>query len=901
MKKPVESIFTEARSEVTLRSTDNVFSKSDIWVERQNFYGRTKGTKDDTYLIVGFDTEFKTPAEPVSRDGIKAGEAKYQVLSYQVHCSVYDPAQPAAQEWSGICYPNDGERLSLSDILIFAAWKGIQSGAVSVLPTRVYLVGHFTKADMPALSDFQDLTEMMSSVRNTFLSLDSGISVKLGQTDGGSVELLVILRDTMLLTPAASKSLATLGDLVGLPKIILDPDPALENHFKENMDQLLRDRPEAFEEYAINDAVICVRYLEQLIDQCEEILGKRKVPATLSSIGVDLLLKAWIDAGFEPLDILGKEKIETRYFSKRLGHYVKKKEDVDVREVDRHVRTATECYHGGRNEQFWFGPAFEDDWTDYDLAGAYPTAMSMIGKPDWRSSFVSMKLRDYTADTLGVAEVEFEFPKKVRFPTMPVRTENGLVFPRKGVSDCAAPEIAVAKALGAKLKIRHGVIVPTDPSVLIFGEFIKDCVAKRQSFKKGTLKNLFWKEVTNSTYGKTAQGLLKKRVFDLRDREMKELPPSKVTNPFFAAYITSFVRGTLGEVMNALPPEVCVFSCTTDGFLTNATPDQMAAATCGKLSGMYHDSRFGLTGVREMLEIKHQVRKPLGWRTRGQATLVEGKTDKGDDTNIVLAKGGIWTTHYLREVRPRNDYIVDLFAKREPTTVIPTTGGVGIREMVEFDTDFVEKVTSKRLNMEFDWKRRPSAVWFDTAMPHVAFATQPWDTIDEFTAMRAYWEQFGIDSPRCIKTVEDFRALAVHVLSKSALADGGSAYLRKSDPDIKRLRQVMCGAWKKSAAGLTYKEVARTADQFAVLLTEAGVPCKRSDVENYRQQFVPQMCPKTPAVMDALKRLRRMFPSLQVDQIVSPSTGIDMLRAIGKPTPFLPQGAASPELLEAAE
>ena len=125
--------------------------------------------------------------------------------------------------------------------------------------------------------------------------------------------------------------------------------------------------------------------------------------------------------------------------------------------------------------------------------------------------------------------------------------------------------------------------------------------------------------------------------------------------------------------------------------------------------------------------------------------------------------------------------------------------------------------------------------------------------------MREYWEQFGIDSPRCIKTLDDFRELAVHVLSKSALADGGSAYLRKTNPDINRLRQMMCGAWKKSAAGLTYKTVAKTAVQFAALLTEAGVPCKRSDVENYRKPFVPKVCPKTPAVMVALRKLKVIF------------------------------------------
>ncbi|MEG8052909.1 hypothetical protein QP185_05975 [Sphingomonas aerolata] len=64
--------------------------------------------------------------------------------------------------------------------------------------------------------------------------------------DGGAVEKLVILRDTMLLTPATSKSLWELGKLVGVPKITVDPDPERELFYKKNMDILLRDKPDVF-------------------------------------------------------------------------------------------------------------------------------------------------------------------------------------------------------------------------------------------------------------------------------------------------------------------------------------------------------------------------------------------------------------------------------------------------------------------------------------------------------------------------------------------------------------------------------------------------------------------------------------------------------------------------------
>lgn len=100
-----------------------------------------------------------------------------------------------SQEWGAVCYPEDGEidnRLSLSDLLRFAVWKGVDNGVVTSVPDKIYLVGHFTRADIPAFSDFKDLTQMMSSVRNTFLSIDGHILgrnfVDAGVSDTGEVQ-----------------------------------------------------------------------------------------------------------------------------------------------------------------------------------------------------------------------------------------------------------------------------------------------------------------------------------------------------------------------------------------------------------------------------------------------------------------------------------------------------------------------------------------------------------------------------------------------------------------------------------------------------------------------------------------------------------------------------------------
>lgn len=743
-----------------------------------------KQSADKSYIIIGFDTEYKTPDHPLELEDIKEGKGNYQVLSYQFHCETN-----SGKKWSGIACPDSDERMTLGQYLVFALASGIRDGAINVLPTKIYLVGHFTRADVPAFSDFQGLTKELNSVRNTFISIDRyvAVDIKFGKE---TVRLKVFVRDTMLLTPATSKSLSTIGELVGIPKILLDADPKRELYLKQNMDVLRQTDWELFQRYALNDAVICVEYLKRMIELYESLTGKAKVPVTLTSIGVDLLIKSWVDElEAEKLEILGKEVVSEDRWDKKKGYYVKIHKEVSLQECFWHEAFVTECLHGGRNEQFWFGPCFEDVWTDYDLSSAYATAMSLIGKPDWKKFKFSKKVADYGPQTLGFACVSFKFPQSVRYPTMPVRTVNGLVFPIEGTTNCGAPEIAIAKDLGATLTIHHGVIIPTDNAVKVFGHFIKDCLAKRKQHPKGSLNNLFWKEVANSTYGKTAQGLREKRVYDMRDRQTKPLPPSKITNPFFAAYITSFVRAVLGEIINSLPQSVLVFSCTTDGFLTNSTDAQMKRAQTGRLAKLFAATRKDMTGEPAVLEKKHSIRMPLGWRTRGQATLKEGPEKPGEkDFHIVLAKGGIYTRGEYDTEQAKNQLITGMFFKRQPSDQIHMEVKTGIRDMVDFDSDLVDKKVTRRLNMEFDWKRVPYAAGNSEVYNHIVFSTSPWQSVEQFQKVREIWQRYQKKNLTCIKTIDQYRSFATFAETVGNVGVKDQTYIKKKDGDILRLR-----------------------------------------------------------------------------------------------------------------
>lgn len=840
-----------------------------------------------SFLVIGYDTEFKTPPLALSRQEVAEGKGNYKVLSYQVHCKVYGGPAARSSEWSAICFADGDKRLTLGELLTFAIARGRSEGAIETAPRTIFLVGHFTRADMPALGDFAQVVDGMDNIRNTFVTFGNGLKVQYRFPDGDPVQLTVHVRDTMLLTPAASKSLEALGDLVGQSKISLGPDPATDLYYKENMDALLSDDPELFERYAINDAVICVKYMDRLIGLCKSLLGPTAdVPLTLSGMGMNLLLNDWQakhgSKGYQSL--LGKEEVLQKTYNKKTGRYTQKLEWRSVEKAHLHAPLATECYHGGRNEQFWFGPSHESIWTDYDLSGAYPTAMANIRTPDWQGMRLCADVRAFQPGVLGMALVEFAFPPTVRLPTLPVRTDNGLVFPRSGRSYCGAPEIAVAVALGATVKIEYGVIVPYKDDTRIFGEFIAGCVKKRQSYAKGSLDNLFWKELSNSTYGKTAQGLRDKRVYNLRARATEDLGPSKITNAYFATYITSFVRAVLGEIMNKLPTTVTVFSCTTDGFLSTASEAEMESALSGPLCQLFSSSRHSLTGKRDVVEIKHVCRRVLGWKTRGQATLKKGSNIPFGAGPTVLAKGGI-RTHADKNVDQQNAEIVELFLKRTPDMMVMIEPLTGMRDIVELGNDLVRKLITRRLNMEYDWKRRPVSASMSVAPSHLAFATEPWDTVEQFTTVRDQWDNYNDGRHHCLKTVEDFEGFGRHLLSKTSLSRADSRYLKKLNPDISRLRQSLCSAWHISAAGLIK---GGSASDFAAVLKAAGIPCKVTDVENGKKKpFEPHRSPETPPVVDALKLLQLAIPGLRSDVLLaSRSNGIDILQAVDRRNPF---------------
>ncbi|AHD02289.1 DNA-directed DNA polymerase [Leisingera methylohalidivorans DSM 14336] len=878
------------------------------------------------YLVIGFDTEYQRETV-TNADG--QVELRNQVLSYQYSCRVITPDNADSEpHWSGIVLPKgrgDDKRLTVTEFVEHALTAGFRALPDLKVPVDVYLVAHFTRADVPGFSDFKDEASRkamnLENVRNLFMNVSKDIDVKLKRAGGSRpIRLKVKIRDTIALAPTGAKSLAQLGDILGFEKLKLSDDPDKELHYKQHMAEFMEANWRLFREYAIRDAEICAQYTSRIIRLYCDKTGKFKLPVTLTSIGVDLIRSYWEGQGLDPLAVVAKEEVEETYWSKKHNQSKTRKKTVSTQKLHWNEDFFTECYHGGRNEQFWFGPAPEGVWYDYDLASAYPSAMALIGAPHWDTiraiGSTDELLTRFAPDDLAFANVDFEFPDGVRYPVLPVRTENGLLFPRKGNSTTHISEILLAKQLGCRISLVEGRQIDCDriisrteeyaPAKRPFIGFASNCINERLKHPKKSLDNLFWKELVNSTYGKTAQGLRERRIYDLRDAETKPLEPSKITNPVFAAFITAFCRGVLGEIMNALPPEVQIFSVTTDGFLTTATDKQMRAAAFGPLGRRYLDARRMLAGEWGIYEIKHVIRQPVGWRTRGQATLQPSSPSDWEgtgmvpkeDERVVLAKGGIKLDGLLSKSE-QNAEITRLFFERKPTDKLLVTMGAGIREMYEQGMDFVDKTMDRRLSMEFDWKRRPAQAGEVSASygsgktcKHLAFSTGPWDTVEQFNTVRAIWSQYNKEAPHCLKTVRDYQAFASYFEGKLAAQGDAGRYLAKADGPLKRLRRDLAIAHKLRKAGThelkpnafgrerLAKDSKLKVKELAEFLADAlDVPCTKTDLDNARKKtvFTPHQVPRTAEAVSVLEAVRReLFPLLEIDQFVTPKAAFSL-------------------------
>lgn len=705
----------------------------------------------DLTLYIGFDTEYVFNPETQQND----------ILSYQSYVVL-----PDNTGISNIIYPPDSQkksRLSFKDFLFQTITPLLETGVITKWPGIINIYAHFIRADIASFANFwSDYKILLKGIRGTVSSFKNRYGIDFDEQQERRVKTEQIMFDkrtspprcsnvafidTLLITPGGM-GLAECGELLGLPKLTI-PAPYSITNMRE---YLLGDRA-GFEAYALRDAEIAVRYALQVRNFCARELMIDRVPATIGAMAVSRFTKTLKENNMSPEVCLGTH-IKTRELwltEKQAFRTIKNPASVPSREL--FETFPINCYHGGRNECFMMGVTPSDHWYDYDLAGAYTTGLLDILTPDYGNIRLSKNPDDYCGHVMGFALVTFRFPESVPYPSLPVRTDQyGLFFPLSGESWATAPEIELALSLGAEMTIHSGIIVPwicdTSPhnseSTSVFLPFVQQVRENRNRHIKGSLEEKFWKEIGNSLYGKLAQGLRAKTAFDTARGLNRSLPPSSVTQPFFAAHVTGFIRAVVGELMNALPSDSSVVSVTTDGFLTNCPLDKINMS--GPLSSRFQSLCDIVDPGSSMLTCKHEVSQLIAMKTRGQLTYraIQGKP-------VVHARAGVKPPADI----PRsdyNDYMVDLYLNRLPGQTLSRSTLISTREMWLSESDLVSREQDIRLNLEFDFKRQPVQPAMNEG--HLLMSSRPWDNMEEALQQRSLFDDWR--QTHTLKTLADW-------------------------------------------------------------------------------------------------------------------------------------------------
>lgn len=804
----------------------------------------------DLTLHIGFDTEYVFNPETRQND----------ILSYQSYVVL-----PDNTGISNIIYPPDSQkksRLSFKEFLCQTITPLLETGVITKWPGIINIYAHFIRADIASFANFwSDYKILLKGIRGTVSSFKNRYGIDFDEQQERRVKTEQIMFDkrtspprcsnvafidTLLITPGGM-GLAECGELLGLPKLTI-PAPYSITNMRE---YLLGDRA-GFEAYALRDAEIAVRYALQVRNFCARELMIDRVPATIGAMAVSRFTKTLKENNMSPEVCLGTH-IKTRELwltEKQAFRTIKNPASVPSREL--FETFPINCYHGGRNECFMMGVTPSDHWYDYDLAGAYTTGLLDILTPDYGNIRLSKNPDDYCGHVMGFALVTFRFPESVPYPSLPVRTDQyGLFFPLSGESWATAPEIELALSLGAEMTIHNGIIVPwicdTSPhnseSTSVFLPFVQQVRENRNRHIKGSLEEKFWKEIGNSLYGKLAQGLRAKTAFDTARGLNRSLPPSSVTQPFFAAHVTGFIRAVVGELMNALPSDSSVVSVTTDGFLTNCPLDKINMS--GPLSSRFQSLCDIVDPGSSMLTCKHEVSQLIAMKTRGQLTYraIQGKP-------VVHARAGVKPPADI----PRsdyNDYMVDLYLNRLPGQTLSRSTLISTREMWLSESDLVSREQDIRLNLEFDFKRQPVQPAMNEG--HLLMFSRPWDNMEEALQQRSLFDDWR--QTHTLKTLADW---CDFLYCRTVFSDMKLKVGSKRSDDIlvrlflRALTQCQWGLMLKDKKSYSCKEVAEW-------LTSEGYSVTVTDVKNAVRAKIPQMkfssvTPRMKSLMDIIAR-----------------------------------------------
>ncbi|MBU2762214.1 DNA polymerase [Acidithiobacillus caldus] len=730
---------------------------------------------DQTRLVVALDAEWQ------ESEGQAGGETqKRKILCLQaatrfrdgtrVVCLLYlrSRRRPSQGQFLQLLW-GQWQRLGLVPALVYRPKPKPTSDSTdrkccTAVKTQalLYLVGHYGIVDNTSFYNRRKIVQNADAVRRTIVSVQYPTSVYFYDRGRRRAKVTVFYRDTMLLSPSGS-SLEMLGDALDFPKIQLP-----EGYKKSDMRQFLKEKPLQFEEYAATDALIALEWIFR------NSWG-REVPITLGGEGARLFrdhimtARGWTIDEFDfHLRGLARKIVDTGE-----GKRIKKKEPRS--NTTTLIARATESYYGGRNECILSG-IHHGPWYDFDIAGAYPAAMSLIPDPDYDQPRITLlpgplPREMIRPEMLLFAHVSFTFPDEIRYPCLPIKDSSGrgLIFPRSGETWAAAPELWLAQRWGAEITLLEPTeIIPTR-NTFSLADGMRAMVQERERLKsrfgKKSIEQTRQKEMNNSVYGKLAQGLSGKRSYSPRADRTEEVGPSILTCAPLAALTTAWVRALVSAMMQSLHVAgYRVASVTTDGFLCDA--HSLDGLTTWGIAEAFIDGRKRLGLDSNLWELKHAAQSLVMMKTRGGYGL-----GRVGDLPLPIARAG-----YKSSQEDTSEALARVYLERRGRVVTEEVRLPTMREYVRHEADGTGRIQRKELSLDYDFKRCPQKIWTETIViqgqsyEHVSFDSVPWGSIDEFTNAREVIDQHH-DTP--LKSESDLKQALLRVERHTAVKSVG--------------------------------------------------------------------------------------------------------------------------------
>lgn len=337
------------------------------------------------------------------------------------------------------------------------------------------------------------------------------------------------------------------------------------------------------------------------------------------------------------------------------------------------------------------------------------------------------------------------------------------------------------------------------------------------------------------------------------------------------------IRAVIGEILWKLPKGATLVSATTDGFLVDCPLDQLdlTGTMCRRFQALVDRVSPG----SHMLENKHQVMQLFAGRTRLQFTV-----EADGDHKTVTAKGGIKPGP---DVKDENAFMLDLTLNRQPGQKLTYESFISMRDQLPLELDLQTETRETRINLEYDFKRRPipSSVRMipmaGTDQSHLAFDTEPWNTVNEALATRLIFDAWRDD--HCLKTLEDFQTWEYYRAFKMANLKGAKPAALNAAETGKRTgrknltkrgylavaKQLFLAAYQKKMWGLDGANLSQR--KLAEWLTSQGYKTSVSAVKNgTREQPVEHLVPATDEVIEFLDKMKVRFPGLETERFFAP-------------------------------